>query len=69
MNKIDKKTVMLGILALGITTIPLSGAFIYKNMQNKNVSDIAEGIEKIEKDMGLSIHIQNEDIFNLMHRV
>ncbi|HAL63381.1 MAG: ACT domain-containing protein [Firmicutes bacterium] len=39
------------------------------DMQGKKVSDIADGIEKIEKDMGLSIHIQNEDIFNLMHRV
>lgn len=39
------------------------------DMQEKNVSDIASGIEEIEKDMGLSIHIQNEEIFNLMHRV
>ena len=39
------------------------------DMQGKNVSDISDGIEKIEKDMELSIHIQNEDIFNLMHRV
>ena len=39
------------------------------NMQAKNISDIADGIKKIENDMGLSIHIQNEDIFNLMHRV
>ena len=39
------------------------------DMQEKNVSDISDGIKKIESDMGLSIHIQNEDIFNLMHRV
>ena len=39
------------------------------DMQEKAVSDISEGIKKIEKEMGLSIHIQNEDIFNLMHRV
>lgn len=39
------------------------------DMQEKAVSDISEGIKKIEADMGLSIHIQNEDIFNLMHRV
>ena len=39
------------------------------DMQEKAVSDISEGIKKIEEDMGLSIHIQNEDIFNLMHRV
>lgn len=39
------------------------------DMQEKAVSDISDGIKKIEKEMGLSIHIQNEDIFNLMHRV
>ena len=39
------------------------------DMQGQNVSDISDGIEKIEKDMELSIHIQNENIFNLMHRV
>lgn len=39
------------------------------DMKNKTVSDISDGIKKIEKDMGLSIHIQNEDVFNLMHRV
>ena len=39
------------------------------DMKEKAVSDISEGIKEIEKDMELSIHIQNEDIFNLMHRV
>jgi ACT domain-containing protein len=39
------------------------------DMQDKKVSDISEGIKAIERDMELSIHIQNEDIFNLMHRV
>ncbi|MBR4173163.1 MAG: ACT domain-containing protein [Clostridia bacterium] len=39
------------------------------DMKEKAVSDISDGIKAIEKEMGLSIHIQNEDIFNLMHRV
>lgn len=39
------------------------------DMKGKTVSDIKDGIKAIEEDMGLSIHIQNEDIFNLMHRV
>ena len=39
------------------------------DMQDKKIGDISEEIKKIEKDMNLSIHIQNEDIFNLMHRV
>ena len=39
------------------------------DMQGKNVGDIADDIKKIEKEMNLSIHVQHEDIFNLMHRV
>ena len=39
------------------------------DMKEKSVSDISDGIKKIEKDMELSIHVQSEDIFNLMHRV
>ena len=39
------------------------------DMKDKKVSDISDGIKEIEKDMELSIHIQNEEIFNLMHRV
>ena len=39
------------------------------DMKEKAVSDISEEVKKIEKDMELSIHVQSEDIFNLMHRV
>lgn len=39
------------------------------DMKEKTVSEISDGIKKIEQEMGLSIHIQSEDIFNLMHRV
>ena len=39
------------------------------DMKEKTVSDISGDIKKIEQDMGVSIHVQNEDIFNLMHRV
>lgn len=39
------------------------------DMQGKNVGDISEDIAKLEKEMHLSIHIQNEDIFNMMHRI
>jgi len=39
------------------------------DMQGKNVSDISDDIKTIEKEMKLSIHVQHEDIFNLMHRV
>ncbi len=39
------------------------------DMKDKKVSDIASGIKEIEETMNLSIHVQHEDIFNLMHRV
>lgn len=31
--------------------------------------DLAEVMEKIGEDMGLSIHVMHEDIFNSMHRI
>ena len=39
------------------------------DMQGTSVSDLKEGIAEIEKEMNLSIRVQNEDIFNSMHRI
>ena len=39
------------------------------DMQGSSVGDISDGIKQIEKDMNLSIHIQNQDIFQSMHRI
>ena len=39
------------------------------DMQGKSVSDISDEVKEIEKNMNLSIHVQNEDIFNSMHRI
>ncbi|MBO5060300.1 MAG: ACT domain-containing protein [Clostridia bacterium] len=39
------------------------------DMQGASVSDISEEIKTLEKNMNLSIHVQNEDIFNSMHRI
>ncbi len=36
---------------------------------NVPVADLAREMEKVGRDMGLSIHVQREDIFNAMHRV
>ena len=33
------------------------------------MAQLASELEKIGKDMGLSIRIQREDIFNAMHRI
>ena len=48
MNKIDKKTIALGLLALGVTIVPLTGAFIYKNMNNTNNLKTEEVAQKNE---------------------
>ena len=39
------------------------------DMQGASLGDIAEDVAEIEKSMNLSIHVQNEDIFNSMHRI
>lgn len=39
------------------------------DMRENSVSDILGELAVIEKEMNLSIHFQNEDIFNSMHRI
>ncbi len=39
------------------------------DMQGKTLLDISDEVKEIEKSMNLSIHVQNEDIFNSMHRI
>ncbi len=39
------------------------------DMQGKSMGDIMEDVKKIEEEMNLSIHVQNEEIFNSMHRI
>lgn len=39
------------------------------DMREKTMGDISEDVKKIEKEMNLSIHVQNEEIFNSMHRI
>lgn len=39
------------------------------DMRGSSIGDISEEIKQLEQDMNLSIHIQNEDIFNSMHRI
>ena len=36
---------------------------------NVSVSDLAKQMEAAGQEMGLSIHVQREDIFQAMHRV
>ena len=39
------------------------------DMQGSHVGDIADEIKALEKELNSSIHVQNEDIFNSMHRI
>ena len=36
---------------------------------NKGVDNVADDLEKLGEKIGVSIRIQNEDIFNSMHRI
>ena len=36
---------------------------------NIPVAELAKSMEQVGKDMGLSIHVQREDIFQAMHRI
>lgn len=39
------------------------------DMQGAHIGDISEEIKALEKELNSSIHVQNEDIFNSMHRI
>ncbi len=39
------------------------------DMSNALHKTIAEELEKIADEMGLSIHLQNEEVFRSMHRI
>ena len=39
------------------------------DMQGASLSDLTDEIKVIEEEMNLSIRVQNEDIFNSMHRI
>ncbi len=39
------------------------------NETDERFSEIADGLEKLGKDIGVIIKIQHEDIFNSMHRL
>ncbi len=39
------------------------------DMQGARIGDISEEVKALEKELNSSIHVQNEDIFNSMHRI
>ncbi len=38
-------------------------------LEDNNVGDVIKGFEAIEKELGLSIHLQREELFESMHRI
>lgn len=39
------------------------------NNSTKEFTDLADGLEKLGEEIGVSIRCQHEDIFNKMHRI
>ena len=39
------------------------------DMRNSTVGDVGEKLLKLSGELGMSIHLQNEDLFNSMHRI
>lgn len=39
------------------------------NLECDNVSEVSEGLELIGKELGVSIHLQREELFESMHRI
>lgn len=39
------------------------------NHAKKPVNELADGLDKIGEEIGVSIRMQHEDIFNSMHRI
>lgn len=39
------------------------------DMRSSTVSDVGEKLLKLSGELGMSIHLQNEDLFNSMHRI
>ena len=63
-----------GVNILDISQTILSGMFtmimlVDTGYANKTLDEIAEALHQKELEMGLSIRIQREDIFQAMHRI
>ncbi len=39
------------------------------NMQSSSASDVSDKLSELAREMGMSIHLQNEELFNSMHRI
>lgn len=39
------------------------------NLEKDNVAEVVKGLETLEKELGLSIRLQREELFESMHRI
>ncbi|MEE0944389.1 MAG: ACT domain-containing protein [Clostridia bacterium] len=39
------------------------------DMRSSSVGDVGEKLLKLSDEIGMSIHLQNEELFNSMHRI
>lgn len=39
------------------------------DMRSSSVGTVSEKLNELSKELGMSIHLQNEELFNSMHRI
>ncbi len=39
------------------------------DMRSASVGEVSEKLMELSKELGMSIHLQNEELFNSMHRI
>ena len=39
------------------------------DMRSASVGEVSEKLAELSKELGMSIHLQNEELFNSMHRI
>ena len=61
-----------GINILDITQTIMQDMFtmiMLVDMRSSSVGEVSEKLTALSKELGMSIHLQNEELFNSMHRI
>ena len=72
--KVSTKCASMGANIVDVTQTILQDMFVMIMMVdisaiNREFAEMASAVEQLGSEMGLSIHIMHEDIFNSMHRI
>ena len=51
------------------TLVTLSANRLYDEIADEVEAALGDGLKKLGEEIGVSIHIQHEDIFNAMHKI